>query len=336
MGAIDNLKQNLLAMKLRPIELKEVLLMEYALGDLYHFESGLYSLIIPSTHAISRDLIKKLHQNNIKKLYIDESDYKKISEEINVKLINNSRSLSMGDVEKKLTKQVTLLSFSLGQLYKNPFSDDSLELQIKAVQNTSAVLMNNLNLAPSLYHQIKKQKQHFLIAQPLLSSLLVAGYLNFLKVFQNKDIQQLFLTSFIKDIGMSFIPEDQLDKKELSNAEKKVFRTHAQKSKSILAGRIQLPRNLFDIIENHHVLNDKIAAIYSNQQLKLLPEKEIIGFETMAIAIIDILVAMTEPRPYREAINLYDSLELIKQLMQKDYPHEFKALVMYLKTFFAK
>jgi HD-GYP domain-containing protein (c-di-GMP phosphodiesterase class II) len=336
MGAVDNLKQNLLAMKLRPIDLREVLLMEHALGDLYHYENGLYSLIIPSTHAISRDLIKKLHQSNIKKLYIDEADLKKINEEIESKLILNSRSLSMGDVEKKLTKQVTLLSFNLNQNYRNPFNDDSLELQIKAVQNTSAVLMNNLNLTPTLYQQIKKQKQHFLIAQPLLSSLLVVGYLDFLKVYQDKDIQQLFLTSFIKDIGMSFIPEDQLEKKELNSSEKKLFRSHAKKSKSILTGRIQLPRNLLDIIENHHILNDKIAAIYSNHQLRMLPDQEIIGFETMAIAIIDILVAMTEDRPYREAISLFDSLELIKQLMQKDYPHEFKALVIYLKTFFAK
>jgi HD-GYP domain-containing protein (c-di-GMP phosphodiesterase class II) len=58
------------------------------------------------------------------------------------------------------------------------------------------------------------------------------------------------------------------------------------------------------------------------------------GIESTLVAVFDILVAMTNDRPYRKGLSLYQSLEVIKKMMADEYPQEFKALVVFLKQFF--
>ena len=83
----------------------------------------------------------------------------------------------------------------------------------------------------------------------------------------------------------------------------------------------------------YHYLNLKIKAIVNKE--KYQPEEEFLsGIESALISTIDILVAMTSERPYREAMTPYKSLEFIKRVISDEYPQEFKTLVVFIKNFF--
>lgn len=325
-----------MGMQLREIALKEVALMEFAYGDLYRFDGGLFELTIPINSPIHKELLKSLALKGIRKLYIDVEDYFKITDNIKDKLIKATRSLSIGDAPSNARKHITLMSLHLQSLYTNPLNDEYLDVQFKGAQNLGKFLQVNKELTKLMYLELKKQKHHYVISQPILSSVLMIGYLNFIKVFQDKDVENLFITSFVKDIGMSFIPHEKFEKSDLDKDEKSLFHKHADSSQQILSGRTSLSRNYLSIIKNHHFLNKQIDDIQNGLPITTTGHDQLMGFETMVVSIFDILVAMTEDRPYRESKNLFDSLELIKKLMSQEYPHEFKALVLYLRNFFIK
>jgi hypothetical protein len=335
MGAVHNLQQNLLGMKLRPIPVRNLAILEHALSDIFSFNNGAFELTIPAETPIHKNLISKLAKNGVKQLYIFEEDLVQLNHLIKEKMIKITRSLSIGDFEKNTKTQITLMSLHLNNLYQNPFNDENLDVQYKCTSNLAKLLIENKNLGSYLYAQLKKQNHHFIISQPILSSLLLLGYLKHLAVFQNSEMENLFITSMMKDLGISFVPQDKLNKSNLSTEEKKLFSLHPESSKSILSGRVPLSRNYLSIIENHHHFNPQITQIISNIYTQEHVPSNLVGFETLVVAMMDILVAMTEGRPYRAKCSLFESLDLIKKLMIKEYPHEFKTLVIYLRQFFS-
>jgi hypothetical protein len=335
MGALSNLQQNLLGMKLRPIPVRNLALMEVALSDLFRFQNGIFELTIAAQTPIHKGIIASLAKNGVTQLFINEDDLFRLNDLIKEKMVKVTRSLSVGDFEQNAKKQLTLMSLHLDNLYQNPLNDENLDIQFKSTTNLAKFLIDNKNLNPNLYQQLKKQNHHFIIAQPILSSLLLLGYLKHLAVYQDREIENLFITSMMKDIGMSFVPTDKYNKSHLSQQEKLMFSHHPESSKSILEGRVPLARNYLSIIENHHHFNKQISQILTNNFTQDSAPSDLVGFETLVVAVMDILVAMTEGRPYREKASLFESLELIKKLMIKEYPHEFKTLVIYLRQFFS-
>jgi response regulator RpfG family c-di-GMP phosphodiesterase len=249
-------------------------------------------------------------------------------------MVKITRSLSVGDFEKNAKKQLALMSLHLSNLYENPLHDENLDVQFKSTTNLAKFLIDNKGLNPNLYQQLKKQNHHFVIAQPMLLSLLLLGYLKHLAIYQDREIENLFITSMMKDIGMSFVPNDKFNKFNLSTQEKEMFSHHPESSKSILEGRVPLSRNYLSIIENHHHFNTQISQILTNNFAQAKSSTDLVGFETLIVAVMDIIVAMTEGRPYRNKSSIFESLDLIKHIMLKEYPHEFKTLVIYLKQFF--
>ena len=66
-----------------------------------------------------------------------------------------------------------------------------------------------------------------------------------------------------------------------------------------------------------------------------IPDEEFLsGIESATISFIDILVAMTTERPYRESVSTFTALEFIKKVISDEYPQEFKSLVVFIKNFF--
>ncbi|MGK0368022.1 MAG: hypothetical protein ACI9QD_001162 [Thermoproteota archaeon] len=335
LGALSNLNQNLIGINFRPISIKELVLIPMAFGDIYRFDGGLFQITIRKDTEIKKDLLKNLLERGYEVLFLESIDYNSVKDFIQDKLIKTTRSLSIGNPLANGNRQVSLLSLNLQSLYAEPLKDETLEIQFNGTKNLGIFLLENKVINPSLYQNLKKLNHHFVITQPLLSSLLTIGFLQYLKTFKDKELENLFLTSMLKDIGMSFIPNDKYDKRLLSTDEKQLFKDHTLSSKKILEDRVPLNKNCLDIIENHHFLNDQITLIRAGQKVCLDSNPEIItGLETLIISVMDIIVAMTEERPYVKKSNLFNALELCKKLMEDDYPHEFRALVVYLKKFF--
>ena len=326
--------QHKLSLQLRPILVGELFLAKKLKKAAYIFKDQLFVEIIKESQVPTKDLITKLIKENIREVFISFEDYKDIKSQLEQALIKLTRSLSVGDPIENGTKHLKLLSLNMSGLYQDPHNDELLMLQVQSTQNLSKFLLENKKFQPNFFQNLTHENFHFTITQPLLSSVLLLSFLQAIHLFHDKEIESLFLTSYVKDLGFSIIPEMKYNQKILSPHDQNLFAQHADFSHDLLDGRIPLSKNYLNIIKYHHFLNDRMKEVITKEKRDHSNQDMVFGLEIVLVSVFDMLVAMTNPRPYRRPMSLYQSLEIIKRMIADDYPQEFKALVIFLKQFF--
>lgn len=326
-------EQHKLSLKLRSILVGELYLARKLNHPVYIFKNGMFYPVVNEGSVPTKDQINALIKNAHREVYIFPEDVVEIKKNLETALVKVTRSLSVGDPLENGTKDLKLLSLNLGGLYENPHSDELLMLQYQSTQNLSKFLMENKKFQSQFYQNLIRENFHFTLSQPMLSSLLLLSFLQSIHLFHDKEVENLFLASYLKDIGIAMIPGDKYDLKTLTTRDQELFANHADFSFDLLEGRIPLSKNYLSIIKHHHFLNDKLKDLINKDKKKAEPEI-IFGLESTLVSVFDILVAMTNDRPYRRGMSLYQSLELIKKMMADEYPQEFKALVIFLKQFY--
>ncbi|MCM2350771.1 MAG: hypothetical protein NDI69_12180 [Bacteriovoracaceae bacterium] len=326
-------EQHKLSLKLRSILVGELYLARKLKYPVYIFKNGMFYPVVNEGRVPTKDQINALIKNAHREVYIFPEDVVEIKKNLETALVKVTRSLSVGDPLENGTKDLKLLSLNLGGLYENPHSDELLMLQYQSTQNLSKFLMENKKFQSQFYQNLIRENFHFTLSQPMLSSLLLLSFLQSIHLFHDKEVENLFLASYLKDIGIAMIPGDKYDLKTLTTRDQELFANHADFSFDLLEGRIPLSKNYLSIIKHHHFLNDKLKDLINKDKKKAEPEL-IFGLESTLVSVFDILVAMTNDRPYRKGMSLYQSLELIKKMMADEYPQEFKALVIFLKQFY--
>jgi HD-GYP domain-containing protein (c-di-GMP phosphodiesterase class II) len=301
----------------------------------FAYNKAEFQVILKAEEGITNKFISEYAKAHSKNVFVHEEDYEQINFHLKEQLTKLTRSLSIGDVEKNATKQVNLLTMQMANLYKDPYNDELLTNQFQNSKNLGILLSNNKGIHKQIYQNLSKQSYHYTHKQPLLSSIMLLSFIQKLNVFSESEIQGLFLTSYFKDIGMSFIPREKLELGNLGDFDKDLFADHATNSMNLLDGRVPLSQAQLNIIKNHHFLNYKIQSLVSNEEFT--PSEEYLsGIESSMVSAIDILVAMTTERPYRDPMSSFQALELLKKVLADDYPQEFKTLVFFLKNFFQK
>lgn len=327
----DILEQNSLNFKLTPISFREIFFIAETPCDIYGQVDGLFKVVLYKKAEISNTLLKELLQKKLANLFVMEQDRTSLRLAQQENLRNVTRSLSIGDPLEKARLQTNLLTLNLGYLYEDPTNDDLLNLQVQSAKNLATFLFNKPQIHEALYKEFIKQGHHYIFAQPFLSTLFLLGVMKNSRLYIDKDIELFFLTSYLKDIGMSAIPVEKYNQIDLDDEDKRLLSTHPQLSVNILKGRISLPPNHLKIIDNHH--------IYSTLTNRLnLADKDdpntVYGFETMMISVMDTVAAMITDRPFRKSESLFKSLDLVRLLIGEQYPQEFKLIVFYFKNFF--
>lgn len=322
-----------LSLKLKPILVGELHLAKKLNKPAYIYRSGLFIPVIHEGSVPTRDIINTLIRNSFHEVFVFDEDLAEIKKNLESALIKITRSLSVGDPVDNGTKDLKLLSLNLGGLYRNPHNDDLLMLQFQSSQNLSKFLIENKRLQSHFYESLQKENFHFTIAQPMLSSLMLLSFLQSIHLFHDKEVENLFLASYLKDIGISMIPDSKYDQKTLSDRDKEMFANHADYSFDLLEGRVPLSKNYLTIVKNHHFLNSRIKDLALKRRTPRDADT-IVGLESTLVAVFDIIVAMTSQRPFRKERTLYQTLEVVKMIMADDYPQEFKALVVFLKQFY--
>jgi hypothetical protein len=328
------IEQHRLGLKLKSILVGELYLVRKLNYPVFVFKNGSFLPVIGEGSLPTREQITALIKNNHLEVYVYPQDSEEIKKNLEIALTKITRSLSVGDPLVNGTKDLKLLSLNLGGLYENPHNDELLMLQFQSTQNLSKFLIENRRLQPVFYQNLIRENFHFTLVQPMLSSMLLLSFLQSIHSFQDREVENLFLASYLKDIGISLIPGDKYDLKTLTTRDQEMFANHSDYSFELLDGRIPLPKNYLTIIKHHHFLNDKMKDLLVRGKMKRRDPVILFGIESMVVAVFDILVAMTSDRPYRKGMSLYQSLELIKKIMADDYPQEFKALVVFLKQFY--
>jgi hypothetical protein len=327
----DILGQNSLNFKLTPISFREIFFIAESPCDIYAQVDGFFKVVLYKKAEISSTLLKELLLKKLSSLFVMENDRALLRFSQQENLRNVTRSLSIGDPLEKARLQTNLLTLNLGYLYEDPTDDNLLNLQVQSAKNLATFLFNKPQIHEALFKEFIKQGHHYIFAQPFISTLFLLGVMKNSRMYIDKDIELFFLTSYLKDIGMSAIPVEKYNQENLSDEDKKLLSTHPQLSVNILKGRVPLPPNHLKIIENHH--------IYSTLTNRLnLADKDdpntVFGFETMVISAMDTVAAMITDRPFRKADSLFKSLDLLRILIGEQYPQEFKLIVFYFKNFF--
>lgn len=332
---MNYLEQHRLSLKLKPISVGQLSITD-ALGHAaYSFKDGSFTVALVPHEGITADFIRKYARETSSVIYIHEEDFLELNAILAQRLLKLTRSLSIGDPQKNGAKHAHLLSLQMANLYQDPFNDELLNNQFKSSQNLSNLLINNRETQKSIYHNVSRQGHHYTIAQPMLSSILLLSFIQTMGLFSEKEAQGLFITSYFKDIGMSFVPREKFELAHLSEFDKKIFSEHSENSMKILKGRVPLAGHQLELIKNHHYLNYKIQALAAN--VKFEPREDLLtGLESAILSAVDILVAMTNDRPYRQATSVFKALELLKRVLSDDHPQEFKSLVIFIRNFFSR
>lgn len=327
--------RNRLNLNLKPIFIGQLMVMDSLSNPAYAYQEGEFVEILQPDEGITTDFVSKYAQLHSINIFIHEEDYENLNGHLKEELTKLTRSLSIGDVKKNATKQVNLLTMQMANLYKNPYNDELLTNQFQNSKNLGVLLSNNKDIHKDIYHNLTKQSYHYTHKQPLLSSIILLSFIQQLGTFSPTEVQSLFVTSYFKDIGMSFIPREKLELAVLNDFDKELFSEHAINSMKLLEGRVPLSQTQLNIIKNHHYLNYKIQAL-AKQETYNPGEEYLSGIESAMVSAMDILVAMTTDRPYRASISSYKALEVLKRVLADEYPQEFKSLVFFIKNFFQK
>jgi hypothetical protein len=327
----DILEQNSLTFKLTPIAFREIFFISESPCDVFAQVDGLFKIVLHKKAELSNTSLKDLLSRKLTNLFVMEDDRLLLRMAQQENLRNVTRSLSIGNSLEKARLQTNLLTLNLGYLYEDPTNDNLLNLQVQSAKNLATFLYNKPQIHEALYKEFIKQGHHYIFAQPFLSTLFLLGVMKNSRLYIDKDIELFFLTSYLKDIGMSAIPVDKYNQVSLDDEDKLLLASHPQLSVNILKGRVPLPPNHLKIIENHH--------IYSTltNQLNLADRNDsntVFGFETMMISVMDTVAAMITDRPFRKADSLFKSLDIIRLQIGDKYPQEFKLIVVYFKNFF--
>lgn len=333
--SIASLRKHSLPLNLKPVYIGQLAILDALSEPAYTYRDGRFEIILKKREAITPEFLRNYATSISKEIFITYEDFESIHDKINQQLVQLSRTLSVGDPLKNSSRQANLLSLQMANLYNNPFSDELLKNQYQSSKNFSTLLFNNKQIHSDLYKRYLKQKHHYTVGQPMLASILLLSFIQHTQMFSEKEIQSLFLTSYFKDIGMSFIPREKFELAHLSPEDKDLFAEHATNSMKILDGRVPFNKTQLNIIKNHHYLNYVIQSKVIGQ--KVGNEEDLLtGVESALLSSVDILVAMTTERPYRDPISMFKALELLKQVLYEEYPSEFKSLVIFLKQFFMK
>lgn len=329
MGAFKLFEQSYLNSKLIPLSVRELVHITTAPCDIYKFENHDYELFIRKGGDIYRQDLKSLVEKCIFHFYIEYQELKNFQIAHQESLRNITRAMSVGDPIRNSQKQMSLLTINMGHLFKDPINDTALDLQYQSAFNLVNFLIDNDKRNHLIFKAYSKQKHHYTLSQPLLSSILLCSFLRFTKHFSEREVKMLFMTSYFKDIGMSLLPTDTFEKENLDETERKLVKDHSIHSINILQGRVPLNPSYFNIISNHH----NFSLINPEED----DDKDLVeGIETLFVVMMDMFVAMISKRPYREGITVYEALKKLSLIYGKDYPREFKAFVQFIQRFFTR
>jgi len=332
----DTIEQNNLTLHLLPISIRDLFYFQYSPATIFYLnKERVFQEIYKKNSPINKESLSFIIKKTDGNIFIDSFEYEKIKSLQQENLRKTIRSISMSKNSKNIKRLINLLSLNLKYLYQNPQSDDQLNLQYQSIISTFNLILESPDILPFLYQEIYKQKHYYIITQPLISSLSLLSLLLKQNFYNKKEMENLFITSYFKDIGMSSIPFENYEGLLQTEREKKLFSNHPNVSVKYLFGRLPLNLNNLNIIKHHHSYHSLV-----NKDLRQIKEQSnesiILGFETLLVSVMDIIAGMTSNRPFRETKTLFESLIVIKKIMIKDYPKEFTVLVNFFKKFFAK
>lgn len=171
---------------------------------------------------------------------------------------------------------------------------------IKVLGNNSKdALYSVVDMISQTYNQMYKSGT---TKSKLLLAVMVAKRLD----LAPEEIDKLRLAILLYDIGNIMIPEEIFNKKEpLTQEEKDIIKQHPVIAAREILKPISTIQDIIPIIENHHETWDGKGYPDSKSGVE-------IPITSQIVLLVDSFYAMTQDRPYRQAHNVDEVIEIIK------------------------
>jgi hypothetical protein len=101
------LKQNLLAMQLREVALKDLLLVDSCQRDIFTFKEGIFFVVVSEGSKITKETIRDLVRQKVEAIFVHPEDYEVIKESLKNELLRITRSLQWATPYKTQEDKLT-------------------------------------------------------------------------------------------------------------------------------------------------------------------------------------------------------------------------------------
>lgn len=325
--------QHQVGLNLVPVTIQQLLILERPIGQIFINTNGVYKAIFDPQAIIRPIEIEQYYKKGITQFYATEEDFNQIKNLMFQKLQDATRKLSVGDALESGTHYLLTLVQNLSILYEDYHNQKLLSLIFQTSPSFTVYLQANKKIITDLYKAISLERSHYLFKQPVLSSLFLTSFITQYNIFSTREVQDLFLISLLKDLGMCFLPREAWDLRDLDSHQQEALNKHTQNSVQLLKDRIPIHHSGLHIIEHHHFHNDTVRTFLKDQKVEQDPSL-IHGIETTIVALSDLVCAMHSDRPYRKAYSI-DVIKKITHLILKDnYTEEDKLLIKFIDHFF--
>jgi hypothetical protein len=324
-----------LGLTLSPVSYQQLLLLPKCQSNVYTYYDGTYITVFDSEQKINGKIISNWKQKGIYQFFVSKADQQKIVDMAYKNFQEVTRQLSIGHPLEKGTEYLIQLADLLNLLYDDYQNEELLRLVYHTSHSFYYYLEQNANLIRLHYGTIQRLPISFYFKQPILSSLFMIGFLLEHQIVGSRENVDLFSVSLLKDIGMCLVPRDSWNKKILDQTDRLCLEKHSGHSVMLLKEHLPLNKSQLHIIEQHHFQNELVRKIITDTKSANENMEEIIqGFETMVVAISDLIVAMFSERPYRPKYPAEIVQKVVKTLCDNNYPSETKMLTNFIRNFY--
>lgn len=320
-------------LNLVPVTIQQLLVIERTIGQIFINSKGTYKSIFDAHSVIKPIEIEQQYKNGITHFFTTEDDFNQIKNIMFQRLQDATRKLSVGDALESGVHYLLILLQNMSLLYEDYQNQKLLSLIFQTSPSFTIYLNANKKIIRELYKAVSADRTHYLFKQPVLSSLFLTGFITQHNVFSEREVQDLFIISLVKDLGMCFLPREAWDKSNLDSYQQEALNKHTQNSVQLLKDRIPIHQSGLHIIEHHHYHNDTVRTFLKDQKIEQ-DNTLIHGIETTIIAMSDLIAAMHSPRPYRKPYQLDLIKKITHLILKENYVEEDKILIKFIDQFF--
>lgn len=232
--------------------------------------------------------------------------------------LNGRNQVQVAVKENNLSWQEIAVKTFMDILSKNRIPvDDNISKNICEKLNNIEVNNDNINdvlysivdIISQTYNQMYKEGT---TKSKLLLAVMIAKELNLSK----EEIDKLKLAILLYDIGNIMLPEKIFNKKEpLTDEEKNIIHKHPVIATREILEPISHIQDIIPIIENHHETWDGKGYPANKSGIEIPVASQI-------VLLVDAFYAMSQDRPYRNAYNIDEVINIIKSESGKQWNEE--------------
>ncbi len=205
-------------------------------------------------------------------------------------------------------KAKNLIAEMMEELQKNRMPD------VEKVKETVDVMVDSIVRNPDalLWLTKLKTKDSYTYGHSIDVSIYLASFGRHLGLPKD-DLNMLGMAGMLQDIGKIRLPKEILEKNQrLTPKELEIVKSHVGESMKILTSTPGVPKQVLNIVANHHERHDG-----TGYPRKL--QGDAIGMYANMAAIVDTFEAMTSERPYSNAMSAQEALRTMHGWKDKSF-----------------